>query len=75
MFIACFEVAIQIPRAFPSNKLLRTRFISSVHRLVECLGPTLLPYLPTALEVLVSSESDAADLSEVLSLVNQLMLK
>ncbi len=56
MFIACLEVAVQIPRVYPSNKLLRSRFISSVHRLVECLGPALLPYLPAALEVLVTTQ-------------------
>ncbi|KAG1677608.1 hypothetical protein FOA52_010389 [Chlamydomonas sp. UWO 241] len=75
MFTHFLEVAIQVPRAYPSNKLLRSRFISSVHRLVECLGPTLLPFLPAALEVLVLTQEDAADLTEVLVLTNQLLLK
>lgn len=43
--------AIAIPRQLPSNKALRARFISFLHRMVEALGPSVLPYLPSALEV------------------------
>ena len=56
MFISCLEVAIQVPRVYPAHKVLRSRFISSVHRLVECLGSALLPLLPAALEVLVTTQ-------------------
>ena len=35
----------------------------------------LLPYLPPALEVLLYAEADAADVADVLQLLNQLMLR
>mmetsp|Transcript_5354 Transcript_5354/g.11718 ORF Transcript_5354/g.11718 Transcript_5354/m.11718 type:complete len:1077 (-) Transcript_5354:655-3885(-) len=75
MFARCLEVAIQVPKVHPTHKLLRARFISCVHRLVECLSTGLLPFLPAALEVLISSEADPADLTEVLVLANQLIMK
>ena len=56
MFVHFLEVAIQVPRTYPNNKQLRSRFISSVHRLVECLQAALLPMLPAALEVLVTTQ-------------------
>eukprot|EP00798_Chlamydomonas_sp_ICE-L_P025196 gene25196-10836_t len=75
MFVRCLEASLQVPRVYPNHKLLRSRFISSVHRMVECLTTTLLPYLPAALEVLVNTQVDAPDLGEVMSLVNQLILR
>ncbi len=58
LFVRSLEVAVAAPAAAPANKLLRSRFISFVHRMVECLGPALLPYLPPALEVLLSTQTD-----------------
>ena len=75
MFIRCLEAAIQVPRVYPTHKVLRARFISSVHRMVECLTTSLLPYLPSALEVLVTTQVDAPDLGEVMALINQLILR
>ncbi|GAX84343.1 hypothetical protein CEUSTIGMA_g11765.t1 [Chlamydomonas eustigma] len=75
MFMVCLETAIQVLHVYPSHKVLRNRFISSVHRLVECLGTAVLPMLPAALEALVTTQVDAPDLTEVLSLTNQLILK
>ena len=40
-----------IPRRLPGHKGLRARFISFLHRMVEAVGATLLPYLPATLEV------------------------
>lgn len=58
LFVRALEVAVAAPAAAPANKPLRARFISFVHRMVECLGPALLPYLPPALEVLLSTQAD-----------------
>lgn len=63
MFLTCMDVAVRIPPAFPSHRLLRSRFISSVHRLVEGLGASMLPYLPPALEALVLSGGGANPLA------------
>lgn len=37
MFASTVEVALAVPREFPGHKLLRARFISFVHRMVEGL--------------------------------------
>ncbi len=37
MFAGVFEVALAIPREFQEHRLLRARFISCVHRLVDGL--------------------------------------
>ncbi len=51
LFVRALEVAVAAPAAAPTNKPLRARYCSLLHRLVELLGPGLLPYLPPALEV------------------------
>jgi hypothetical protein len=40
----------------PRNKLLRSRFISLTHRMVETLAAAMLPCLPAALEVLMGTQ-------------------
>jgi hypothetical protein len=37
MFASVVEVALAIPREYPNHKLLRARFISFLHRMVEGL--------------------------------------
>lgn len=37
MFVGVFEVALAVPREYPEHPLLRARYISCVHRLVEAL--------------------------------------
>lgn len=62
-------------QAAPHNRLFRARVISFLHRLVECLGPHLLPYLPGALSALMPQGMDRADLVEVFTLINQLITR
>lgn len=75
MFLQCLEAAIQVPKALPVSKQLRTRFIALLHRLVECVLGGVLPYLPAALEVLLQGCGDARDTTEVLALLTQLMTR
>ena len=42
---------------------------------VECLANRMLPYLPTALELLMHVSADCQDMCDVLALLNQLMLR
>lgn len=42
---------------------------------VECLANRMLPYLPTALEVLMHVSADCQDMCDVVALLNQLMLR
>lgn len=60
MFARVLEAALAIPREYPGHALLRSRFISFLHRLVEGLQALLLPYLPAALEVLVGPGPSAS---------------
>ena len=55
--------------------MLRGRLISFLHRLVECLGERLLPYLPPALSALLPLTADASTVSDVCALLSQLALK
>lgn len=40
LLAGALQAAVAAPRALPSNKPLRARFISFLHRMVECLGAT-----------------------------------
>lgn len=62
-------------QAAPTNRAFRVRVISFLHRLVECLGAHMLPYLPDALSALMPPQTDRPDLVEVFTLVNQLITR
>ncbi len=49
--------------------------ISFLHRLVECLGDRLLPYLPSALSALLPLTADASTVSDVCALLSQLAIR
>ncbi|KAK9812733.1 hypothetical protein WJX72_002830 [[Myrmecia] bisecta] len=69
------EPVLRVPRALAGCKAVRARFISYLHRMVECLGGGVLPHLAAALEVLLWAGADAGDIAEVTALLNQLMLR
>ena len=66
---------LQLLQVLPDNRVLRGRLISFLHRLVECLGERLLPYLPPALSALLPLTADASTVSDVCALLSQLALK
>jgi hypothetical protein len=41
-------VAVRVPQQLPRNKLLRRRYLSYLHRMVECLEADVVPHLPQA---------------------------
>lgn len=75
LFRDALSVALQVPQRLPRNKLLRSRFISYLHRMVDALGADILYFLPAALLALLHDACDAHDLSDALRLVNQLLFK
>jgi len=75
MLAGALTNAIAIPQKLPRHKLLRARFISFLHRMVETLGPGVVPFLPTVLEALLYTNADVLDILDVLALLNQLMTK
>ncbi|KAL3158479.1 hypothetical protein ABBQ38_010711 [Trebouxia sp. C0009 RCD-2024] len=75
LLITALEAALRIPQQLPTSKPLRVRFISFLHRMVECLANRMLPYLPTAVEVLMHVSADCQDMCDVVALLNQLMLR
>ena len=42
---------------------------------MECLANRMLPYLPTALQVLMHVTADCQDMCDVVAMLNQLMLR
>ena len=58
---------MSVPKAMPACKPLRSRFIALVHRLVESLLGGVLPYLPPALEALMTPHADVTDMVDVLA--------
>jgi hypothetical protein len=74
-FLQCLEVSLAVPKALPGSKQLRARFIAFLHRLVESLMATVLPYLPAALEALMAREADVTDVTDVLTLLVQLITR
>lgn len=64
-----------MPQTLPGNKLLRARFIAFLHRMVESLMSSVLPYLPAALEALMSQSADVTDMADVMQLLVQLMMR
>ena len=62
-------------QAVPGDKALRTRVLSFLHRMVESLGPHLLPMLPSAVRSLLPADSQAPALTDVLALLHQLAVR
>lgn len=76
MVAACHaEIRITLLQVVPGNKVLRGRVISFLHRLVECLGDRLLPFLPAALAALLPVTADASDVNDVHALLSQLAMR
>lgn len=74
-FLQCLEVSLAVPQTLPGSKQLRARFIAFLHRLVESLMATILPYLPAALEALMAREADVTDMTDVFTLLVQLVTR
>ena len=62
-------------QAVPGDKALRTRVLSFLHRMVESLGPHLLPSLPSAVRSLLPADAQAPALTDVLALLHQLAVR
>jgi exportin-T len=75
LFLEVVPVALLVPTKLPKNKLLRARFISYLHRMVECLGAQLLPMLPQTLAALLYRDCDVWDMCSALRVVYQLTVK
>ncbi|XP_058108611.1 exportin-T isoform X2 [Magnolia sinica] len=64
----------QILVVFPKVEPLRNKVTSFLHRMVDTLGASVFPYLPKALEQLLS-ESEPKQMAGFLVLINQLICK
>ncbi|GBG87187.1 hypothetical protein CBR_g44922 [Chara braunii] len=63
-----------ILQRLPRNKALRSKVISFLHRMVECLGSGISPVLPIAIQQLLV-DCESRDLFEFIQLMNQLVNK
>lgn len=69
------NAAIAIPRRLPHHKVLRAKFLSLLHRMVETLGHGVIPSLINTLEALLYADADIPDVLDVLVLLNQFMAR
>ncbi|WOL02639.1 exportin-T-like isoform X2 [Canna indica] len=74
MFKKTLDLVLEILISFPNIKSLRNKITSFLHRMVDTLGASILPYLPAALKHLLV-DSEPKDMMDFLVLVNQLMSK
>eukprot|EP00884_Botryococcus_braunii_P015515 jgi/Botrbrau1/2647/Bobra.0203s0001.1 len=75
LLAAPLDAALHIPKMLPNNKGLRGRVISYLHRMVECLGETIIPFLKPALLALLPLSAEPADICDALALLNQLVAR
>lgn len=75
MFKQTLDVLLRILVEFPKVEPLRSKVISLIHRMVETLGPSVLPYLPKALEQLLADSEQPKEMVGFLVLLNQLICK
>ncbi|KAL0463791.1 UNVERIFIED_CONTAM: Exportin-T [Sesamum latifolium] len=74
MFKQTLDILLEILVVFPRVESLRCKVTSFIHRMVETLGTSVFPYLPKALEHLLT-ESEPKELVGFLVLLNQLICK
>ncbi|KAL3840774.1 hypothetical protein ACJIZ3_025365 [Penstemon smallii] len=74
MFKQTLDILLQILVVFPKVEPLRSKVTSFIHRMVDTLGASVFPYLPKALEQLLT-ESKPKELVDFLVLLNQLICK
>lgn len=74
MFKQTLDVLLQVLVVFPKIEPLRSKVTSFIHRMVDTLGASVFPYLPKALEQLLS-ESEPKEMVSLLVLLNQLICK
>jgi len=67
--------ALRALQRFPAHKPLRSKFMAYIHRLVECLGPAMVPHLSGVLWTLHQAGGDAADACDPLNLLSQVVTK
>ena len=73
-FSRATQVALAAMASFGDAPEVRSRALMLLHRMIETLGETLLSYIDSALPQLLA-RADAKDLVELVTLVNQLLLK
>ncbi|KAH7655403.1 exportin-T protein [Dioscorea alata] len=74
MFKQTLSVLLQILVVFPNIEPLRNKVTSFLHRMVDILGASILPFLPMALKQLLM-DSEPKEMVDFLVLINQLISK
>ncbi|XP_074565913.1 exportin-T-like [Curcuma longa] len=74
MFKKTLSVVLEILLSCPNIRAMRNKITSFIHRMVEILGASILPFLPVLLKHLLV-ESEPEDMVEFLVLANQLISK
>ena len=74
IFRAALESAGSVLSGLPAHSEVRAQCIFLLHRMVACLGPNLVPYLPSSLPSLIST-TNSQNALETFQLINQFVAK
>lgn len=69
------DSALVVAQRLRRDKDIVRRAVAFVHRMVECLGPRMLPAAARLMEVLLAPGVDAVDVCEYVGLANQLVMR
>ncbi|GJP29651.1 hypothetical protein CLOM_g19286 [Closterium sp. NIES-68] len=73
-FKRAVECVLRVLHALPRSRPTRTKVISFLHRMADCLGPHVIPFLPQALPLLLA-HCEPRDMVECLQLLSLLTAK
>ncbi|KAF8084278.1 hypothetical protein N665_0726s0003 [Sinapis alba] len=74
MFKQTLDLLLRILIELPKVEPLRSKVTSFIHRMVDTLGSSVIPYLPKALEQLLAN-NEPKEMAGLLVLLNQLICK
>ncbi|CAI7860499.1 unnamed protein product, partial [Closterium sp. NIES-53] len=74
LFKGAVECVLRVLHALPRSRPTRSKVTSFLHRMADCLGAHIIPFLPQALPVLLA-HCEARDMVECLQLLSLLTAK
>ncbi|CAI5470864.1 unnamed protein product [Closterium sp. Yama58-4] len=74
LFKGAVECVLRVLLALPRSRPTRSKVTSFLHRMADCLGPHIIPFLPQALPLLLN-HCEARDMVECLQLISLLTAK
>ncbi len=73
IFVRALDLVLRIPVVLPAHEALRETTFFFLHRMIDVLGPAILPALPSTLALLLTNSLRTKDVLEFIVLVNQIV--